>query len=86
MSNSIPRASVDIDTEPAPAAAKNFTVTLNKKVVYGLGIVVVMAVGALGVAYVSQDADVAAVADVPDVADDADVAERGFGMFFPRGW
>ena len=55
---SVPRASVDISTEEKPAPAtgsKSFTLTPNKKVVYGLGLMAVVALGALGVASVSQD-------------------------------
>ena len=58
---SAPRASVDISTEESPVAdagSKSFTLTLNKKVVYGLGLVDVVALGALGVAMVSSNRSV----------------------------
>ena len=52
---SVPRASVDINQE-APAAQKSnsYTLTVNKKVVYALGALALVALATIGVASVSQ--------------------------------
>jgi hypothetical protein len=55
---SVPHISVDINQDPVPAGQKSnntYTFTINKKVAYALGYVVLVVLATIGVASVSQD-------------------------------